>query len=445
MNKLWDKGFEVDGKIAAFTVGKDRELDLLLAPFDILGTIAHITMLESRGLLSRKELDRLLPELRGMYSVARAGNFVIGEGVEDVHSQVELDLTRILGDLGKKIHTGRSRNDQIAVDIRLFTRSAIERTVLKVKALFDVLQKRSGECRDILMPGYTHLQVAMPSSFGLWFGAYAESLADDMTVMKGAWDVNDRNPLGSAAGYGSSAPLDRKMTTELLGFSGLDYNSVYAQMGRGKVERIVSFAYSCLAETVGRLAMDCCMFNSQNFGFVKLPDALTTGSSIMPHKKNPDVFELIRAHCNRIQGIPNDIRLVTGNLPSGYFRDMQLLKEIFLPMFGEMDDVLDIALFAVENMEVRDNLMEDPRYKAAFSVEEANRLVSEGMPFRDAYRKVAEEIKDGSFEFHGTLAHTHEGSVGNLCNEEVAHRMEDVIGSFPFDRVASALNSLTKS
>ena len=256
MNKLWDKGFEVDGKIAAFTVGKDRELDLLLAPFDILGTIAHITMLESRGLLSRKELDRLLPELRGMYSVARAGNFVIGEGVEDVHSQVELDLTRILGDLGKKIHTGRSRNDQVAVDIRLFTRSAIERTVLKVKALFDVLQKRSGECRDILMPGYTHLQVAMPSSFGLWFGAYAESLADDMTVMKGAWDVNDRNPLGSAAGYGSSAPLDRKMTTELLGFSGLDYNSVYAQMGRGKVERIVSFAYSCLAETVGRLAMD---------------------------------------------------------------------------------------------------------------------------------------------------------------------------------------------
>ncbi|MBQ4305846.1 MAG: argininosuccinate lyase [Bacteroidales bacterium] len=445
MNKLWDKGFEVDGKIAAFTVGKDRELDLLLAPFDILGTIAHITMLESRGLLSRKELDRLLPELRGMYSVARAGNFVIGEGVEDVHSQVELDLTRILGDLGKKIHTGRSRNDQVAVDIRLFTRSAIERTVLKVKALFDVLQKRSGECRDILMPGYTHLQVAMPSSFGLWFGAYAESLADDMTVMKGAWDVNDRNPLGSAAGYGSSAPLDRKMTTELLGFSGLDYNSVYAQMGRGKVERIVSFAYSCLAETVGRLAMDCCLFNSQNFGFVKLPDALTTGSSIMPHKKNPDVFELIRAHCNRIQGIPNDIRLVTGNLPSGYFRDMQLLKEIFLPMFGEMDDVLDIALFAVENMEVRDNLMEDPRYKAAFSVEEANRLVSEGMPFRDAYRKVAEEIKDGSFEFHGTLAHTHEGSVGNLCNEEVAHRMEDVISSFPFDRVASALNSLTKS
>ena len=445
MNKLWDKGFEVDGKIAAFTVGKDRELDLLLAPFDILGTIAHITMLESRGLLSRKELDRLLPELRGMYSVARAGNFVIGEGVEDVHSQVELDLTRILGDLGKKIHTGRSRNDQVAVDIRLFTRSAIERTVLKVKALFDVLQKRSVECRDILMPGYTHLQVAMPSSFGLWFGAYAESLADDMTVMKGAWDVNDRNPLGSAAGYGSSAPLDRKMTTELLGFSGLDYNSVYAQMGRGKVERIVSFAYSCLAETVGRLAMDCCLFNSQNFGFVKLPDALTTGSSIMPHKKNPDVFELIRAHCNRIQGIPNDIRLVTGNLPSGYFRDMQLLKEIFLPMFGEMDDVLDIALFAVENMEVRDNLMEDPRYKAAFSVEEANRLVSEGMPFRDAYRKVAEEIKDGSFEFHGTLAHTHEGSVGNLCNEEVAHRMEDVISSFPFDRVASALNSLTKS
>ena len=444
MNKLWDKGFEVDEKISAFTVGRDRELDVLLAPSDILGTIAHVTMLESRGLLSGEDLEKLLPELREMYRKAVAGEFGIDPDVEDVHSQVELDLTRKLGDLGKKIHTGRSRNDQVAVDLRLFARGAVERTVGKVKTLFDILQRRSEECKDILMPGYTHLQVAMPSSFGLWFGAYAESLTDDLTVMKGAWDVNDRNPLGSAAGYGSSAPLDRGLTTSLLGFGDLDYNSVYSQMGRGKVERIISFAYACVAETVGRLAADCCLFNSQNFAFVKLPDALTTGSSIMPHKKNPDVFELIRARCNSIQGIPNDIRLVTGNLPSGYFRDMQLIKEIFLPMFSSLDDVLDIAAFAVKNMEVKKDLMDDPKYKAAFSVEEANRLVGEGVPFRDAYRRVADEIREGSFEFRGKLNHTHEGSIGNLCNADIVSRMDSILDSFPFDRVAKAISSLVK-
>lgn len=444
MNKLWDKGFEVDEKIAAFTVGRDRELDVSLAPYDILGTIAHVTMLESRGLLTREDLDKLLPELRKMYQKAAAGEFAIDPDVEDVHSQVEMDLTRKLGDLGKKIHTGRSRNDQVAVDLRLFARARMEKTVGKVKVLFDILQERSEECKDILMPGYTHLQVAMPSSFGLWFGAYAESLADDLTVLKGAWEVNDRNPLGSAAGYGSSAPLDRGLTTRLLGFGDLDYNSVYAQMGRGKVEKTIAFSYAGIAGTVGKLAMDCCLFNSQNFGFIKLPDSLTTGSSIMPHKKNPDVFELIRSHCNRIQGIPSDIGLITGNLPSGYFRDLQLIKEVFIPMFSELDDVLDIAAYAVKNIKVAKNLMDNPVYNAAFSVEEANRLVEEGVPFRDAYRRVADEIRDGNFRFKGNMNHTHEGSVGNLCNDRIAARMEEVISSFPFGRVSSALDSLIK-
>ena len=444
MNKLWDKGFEVDEMIAAFTVGRDRELDVSLAPYDILGTIAHVTMLESRGLLTREDLEKLLPELRKMYQKAAAGEFAIDPDVEDVHSQVEMDLTRKLGDLGKKIHTGRSRNDQVAVDLRLFARARMEKTVGKVKVLFDILQERSEECKDILMPGYTHLQVAMPSSFGLWFGAYAESLADDLAVMKGAWEVNDRNPLGSAAGYGSSAPLDRGLTTRLLGFGDLDFNSVYAQMGRGKVEKTIAFAYAGIAGTVGKLAMDCCLFNSQNFGFIRLPDSLTTGSSIMPHKKNPDVFELIRSHCNRIQGIPNDIGLITGNLPSGYFRDLQLIKEVFIPMFSELDDVLDIAAYAMKNVQVAGNLMDNPVYNAAFSVEEANRLVEEGVPFRDAYRRVADEIMDGSFRFKGSINHTHEGSVGNLCNDRIAARMEGILSSFPFGRVSAALTSLVK-
>ena len=441
-NKLWDKGYDEDALIDAFTVGHDRELDLELAPYDILGTMAHITMLESVGLLPKADLELLLPELKALYSLASEGKFEIDPDVEDVHSQVELLLTRSLGDIGKKVHTGRSRNDQVLVDLKLFTRARIGRTVRKVESLFKTLQEASEKHKDVLIPGYTHLQVAMPSSFGLWFGAYAESLAGDMTMLKAAWDVVNRNPLGSAAGYGSSAPLDRTMTTKLLGFDDLDYNSIYAQMTRGKMERAVAFAYSSLAETVGRLAFDGCLYSSQNFGFVKLPDALTTGSSIMPHKKNPDVFELVRARCNKIQGAPVTIRMITGNLPSGYFRDMQILKEVFFPIFDEMDDCLDIVEYAIKGMEVNTDAMSDPKYKLAFSVEKVNDLVAEGVPFRDAYRKVADSIRGGSFEYNGGLRHTHEGSIGNLCNDKIAARMEDLVLSFGFDKVEAAVKAL---
>ena len=441
-NKLWDKGYDEDALIDAFTVGHDRELDLELAPYDILGTMAHITMLESVGLLPKADLELLLPELRALYSLASEGKFEIDPDVEDVHSQVELLLTRSLGDIGKKVHTGRSRNDQVLVDLKLFTRARIGKTVRKVESLFKTLQEASEKHKDVLIPGYTHLQVAMPSSFGLWFGAYAESLAGDMTMLKAAWDVVNRNPLGSAAGYGSSAPLDRTMTTKLLGFDDLDYNSIYAQMTRGKMERTVAFAYSSVAETVGRLAFDGCLYSSQNFGFVKLPDALTTGSSIMPHKKNPDVFELVRARCNKIQGAPVTIRMITGNLPSGYFRDMQILKEVFFPIFDEMDDCLDIVEYAIKGMEVNTDAMSDPKYKLAFSVEKVNDLVAEGVPFRDAYRKVADSIRGGSFEYNGGLRHTHEGSIGNLCNDKIAARMEDLVSSFGFDTVEAAVKAL---
>ena len=440
--KLWDKGYDEDSRIDAFTVGNDRELDLALAPYDIMGTMAHITMLEKVGLLSKEDLDILLPELRNILSEAQAGRFVIEPDVEDVHSQVELMLTRKLGDVGKMVHTGRSRNDQVLVDLKLFVRAGIEKTVRKVESLFKTLQEASEKYKDVLIPGYTHLQVAMPSSFGLWFGAYAESLCDDLEILKGAWNTVNRNPLGSAAGYGSSAPLDREMTTRLLGFEDLDYNSVYAQMTRGKMERAVAFAYSSIAETVGRLACDGCLYSSQNFGFLHLPDALTTGSSIMPHKKNPDVFELVRAHCNKIQGVPGTIRHITGNLPSGYFRDMQILKEVFFPIFKEMDDCLDIVEYAVKGMEVRTDVMDDPKYKLAFSVEEVNDLVSKGVPFRDAYRKVADSIADGTFEYHGKLTHTHEGSIGNLCNDRIAARMERIVSSFGFDMMANSIAAL---
>ena len=440
--KLWDKGYDTDAQIERFTVGRDRELDVVLAPYDVLGTMAHITMLQEVGLLEKAELDVLLPELKAIYKSAVEGTFQIEEGVEDVHSQVELMLTRKLGPVGKKVHTGRSRNDQVLVDLKLYSRDRIKEIAAKAQKLFEVLQKRSEECKDVLMPGYTHLQVAMPSSFGMWFGAYAESLTSDMQMLLAAWDVTNRNPLGTAAGYGSSAPLDRKLTTRLLGFADLDYNSVYAQMGRGKTERIIAMALSCIAETVGRLAYDCCLFNSQNFAFVTLPVQMTTGSSIMPHKKNPDVFELLRAHCNRISGIPGDIRLITGNLPSGYFRDMQLIKELFIPMFDEMADCLDIACFAIENIQVKDGLMEDPRYALAFSVEKVNALAASGVPFRDAYRQVAAEIGDGSFSYNGKLNHTHEGSIGNLCNAEVAARMQKITARFGFDQVDRAVDSL---
>ncbi len=440
--KLWDKGFTEDEKIDKFTVGHDREMDLYLAQYDILGTMAHITMLESVGLLEKSELDVLLKELKVLYKDASEGKFVIEDDVEDVHSQVELMLTRKLGDIGKKVHTGRSRNDQIMVDVKLYARAEIEKTVGKMQALFEELQAKSEQYKDVLIPGYTHLQVAMPSSFGLWFGAYAESLADDMIMLKAAWDVTNQNPLGAAAGYGSSAPLNRTLTTKLLGFADMDYNVVYAQMGRGKTERMISFALASVAETVGRLAMDGCMYTSQNFGFIHLPDALTTGSSIMPHKKNPDVFELVRAHCNKIQGASNTIRLITGNLPSGYFRDMQLIKEVFIPLFGEIDDCLDITNYAIRNIEVVKDVMKDSKYKLAFSVEEVNHLVGKGVPFRDAYRQVAEFIKNGQFEFHGTLHHTHEGSIGNLCNDRISLKMNKVIESFGFDSVHTAIGAL---
>ena len=445
MAKLWDKGYDDDALIDKFTVGKDRELDLYLAQYDILGTMAHITMLSKVGLLPEEDLKKLLPVLAELHEDAVAGKFEIEPDVEDVHSQVELMLTRRLGDVGKKVHTGRSRNDQVLVDLKLYARAEIRKTVEKVQALFEVLQRKSEQYKDVLLPGYTHLQVAMPSSFGLWFGAYAESLTDDLRLMLAAWDITNQNPLGSAAGYGSSAPLDRTMTTRLLGFADLDYNVVYAQMGRGKTERAISFAYAAVAETVGRLAVDCCLYASQNFGFIHLPDSMTTGSSIMPHKKNPDVFELVRAHCNKIQGAPNDIRLITGNLPSGYFRDMQILKEVFIPIFQEMDDCLDIASYAVEKMEIVKDIMSDPKYQPAFSVEEVNRLVEEeNVPFRDAYKRVGLEIMAGNFSFHGELHHTHEGSIGNLCNDKIAYKLQEVISRFGFETVQKAENSLLK-
>ena len=429
MKKIWDKGFDNDPQIDAFTVGKDRELDLLLAPYDIEGTMAHITMLSEVGLLEADELSQLLPALEKLRQEALQGQFEIHG--EDVHSEVEARL----GPLGKKVHTGRSRNDQVALDIKLFTRARIRRTVEKVERLFNLFLQRADELKDVQMPGYTHLQVAMPSSFGLWLGAYAECLCDDLTLLKAAWDINGRNPLGSAAGYGSSAPLDRARTTQLLGFQDLAYNSIYAQMGRGRCERTVAFAYASLAETLGKFATDGCLFVSQNFGFLHLPDACTTGSSIMPQKKNPDVFELVRAHCNRLQGIPNDIRLITGNLPSGYFRDMQLLKEIYLPLFDEMDSCLDILLHAIPDITVEKDLMTRPLYEQAFCVEEVNRLVQDGVPFRDAYRQVGEAVQNGTFHFHGQLQRTHEGSSGNLCLDKIRERFQKVLASFPIDTV----------
>ena len=447
--KLWDKGYSIDTAIENFTVGKDKELDLLLATHDILGTMAHVTMLEHVGLLSKEDLDVLLPALRELYKEAEAGKFVIEDGIEDVHSQVELMLTRQLGEVGKKVHTGRSRNDQVLVDLKLFTRAEIEKTMGLVERLFDVLQARSEETKALLMPGYTHLQVAMPSSFGLWLGAYAEALTDDMRLLVAAFEQANLNPLGSAAGYGSSAPLNRTMTTQLLGFADLDYNAIYAQMNRGRMERTVAFAYSSVAETLGRLAMDCCIFNSQNFGFIKLPDTMTTGSSIMPHKKNPDVFELIRAHANRICALPDTIRHITTNLPVGYFRDMQLLKEVYFPLFEEMNSLLEITTYAVENMQMKADVMANPLYMPAFSVEEVNRRVENGVAFRDAYRQVADEITNGTFRHEATveetLSHyTHEGSRGNLCNLQIKNKMEAIMKAVPLNTVHHAIIQLLR-
>ncbi|HKL71492.1 MAG TPA: argininosuccinate lyase [Marinilabiliaceae bacterium] len=440
--KLWDKGTSVDKKIEEFTVGKDRELDVELAPFDIMGTMAHITMLEKVGLLSADDLALLLPELKSLYQETLKGNFVIEEGVEDVHSQVELMLTRALGEVGKKVHSGRSRNDQVLLDLKLYTRHQMEVMTDAISQLFASLQQKSEEHKEDLMPGYTHLQVAMPSSFGLWFGAYAESLTDDMHFLLSAWRIVNQNPLGAAAGYGSSFPLDRKLTTEILGFDDLSYNVVYAQMGRGKMERSVAMAISSVAATIGKLAMDACLFMSQNFGFIGLPPEMTTGSSIMPHKKNPDVFELIRARCNKLQALPNQISLITGNLPSGYFRDLQLIKEIFIPAFAEIMSCLELTAFAVEKMTIQKDLMKNPLYKYAFSVEEVNRRVLQGVPFRDAYKEVGVEIENGEFKIPEEINHTHEGSIGNLCTQEIKRKMDSTLVQFNFTKVNSAIEKL---
>lgn len=441
-NKLWEKNVQVNAAIDRFTVGRDREMDLFLAPYDVMGSIAHITMLESIGLLTGEELGKLVYALREIYAVIEKGDFRIEDDVEDVHSQVELMLTRKLGDVGKKIHSGRSRNDQVLVDLKLFTRDRIRTVAEKTMGLFRELQLQSERNKHVLMPGYTHLQVAMPSSFGLWFGAYAESLTDDMLFLLAAYHMSNRNPLGSAAGYGSSFPLNRTMTTELLGFEGLNYNVVYAQMGRGKTERNVASALGGIAGTMAKMAYDACMFNSQNFGFVKLPDECTTGSSIMPHKKNPDVFELIRAKCNKIQGLSNQILLIMNNLPCGYFRDLQIIKELFIPAFQDLCECLDMATYIVERMKVNEHIIDDPRYNAMFSVEEVNRRVYKGIPFRDAYKQVGLEIEAGRFVPDKNIRHTHEGSIGNLCNNEIAERMDMLYQQFDFEKVEAAENQL---
>ncbi|MBN2661097.1 MAG: argininosuccinate lyase [Tannerellaceae bacterium] len=440
--KLWEKNVKVNQQVDTFTVGKDREMDLYLAKYDVLGSMAHITMLESIGLLDKEELPILLAELKNIYKIAEDGLFVIEEGVEDVHSQVELMLTRKLGDMGKKIHSGRSRNDQVLVDLKLFTRAQIEEVVQLVSELFGVLLSQSNRYKEVLLPGYTHLQIAMPSSFGLWFGAYAESLTDDLLLMQAAFKVCNRNPLGSAAGYGSSFPLNRQMTTDLLGFDSLDYNVVYAQMGRGKMERTVAFALAGIAATLSKLAFDACMFNSQNFGFIKLPDQFTTGSSIMPHKKNPDVFELTRAKCNKIQALPQQITLISNNLPSGYFRDLQIIKEVFLPAFDELKDCLRMVTMMMQEVKVNESILADDKYSLIFSVEEVNRLVATGVPFRDAYKQVGLEIEAGRFSPNKEVNHTHEGSIGNLCNDHISALMQQVIDGFSFNKIKEAEQNL---
>ena len=442
--KLWEKNVQLNKEIERFTVGRDRELDVFLAKYDVLGSMAHITMLESIGLLAADELKILLEELREIYKLADEGKLVIEDGIEDVHSQVELMLTRKLGVVGKKIHSGRSRNDQVLVDLKLYARSEIRTIAEAANSLFNELQKQSEKYKNVLMPGYTHMQVAMPSSFGLWFGAYAESLADDMQLLLAAYRVTNRNPLGSAAGYGSSFPLDRQMTTDLLGFDSMDYNVVYAQMGRGKTERNIAFAMAGIASTLSKLAFDACLFNSQNFGFVKLPTECTTGSSIMPHKKNPDVFELIRSKSNKLQSLPVQITMMMNNLPSGYSRDFQLIKEVFMPAFEELIDCLQMTEYIIARTEVNEHIIDDPRYDAMFSVEEVNRRVLSGTSFRDAYKQVGLEIEAGNFVPDKNIHHTHAGSIGNLCNDKIAELMAYTINEFHFERAEQAEQKLLK-
>lgn len=440
--KLWQKDKDSLNEVEKFTVGKDRQMDMHLARFDVLGSLAHIRMLQSIDLLTREELEILSAELKSIYQRIEKGKFEVEEGVEDIHSQVELELTKRLGDVGKKIHSGRSRNDQVLVDIKLYLRDELQGLSDDVCSLFDLLIAQSEKFKDHLLPGYTHLQLAMPSSFGLWFGAYAESLVDDVITLEAAYRVVNKNPLGSAAGYGSSFPLNRRMTTELLGFEDLNYNVVYAQMGRGKSERIVASAIANVAATLGRLSMDACLFLNQNFGFISFPDELTTGSSIMPHKKNPDVFELIRARCNQLMALPNDIMMLTANLPSGYHRDLQLLKEILFPAFNNLRNCLSMAQLMLSNVQVKENILEDEKYKYLFSVEEVNKHVLSGIPFRDAYKKVGREIETGNYRPDIKVKHTHEGSIGNLCNKEIRAMMKNVLARFEFNKVNAALEKL---
>jgi argininosuccinate lyase len=441
--KLWQKeGFQVNKEIERFTIGKDKELDLLLAKHDVTGTLAHITMLESIGLLEKEELPILIEELRNIYTEIEAGNFIIEDGIEDVHSQVELMLTRRLGDLGKKIHSGRSRNDQVLVDLKLFIRSELREVVELISPLFDTLVELSEKYKNVLIPGYTHYQVAMPSSFGLWFGAYAESLVDDLMILNAAFRISNKNPLGSAAGYGSSFPLNRTMTTDLLGFEALNYNVVYAQMGRGKTERVVAEAIASVAATLAKMAQDVCLYISQNFGFISFPTHLTTGSSIMPHKKNPDVFELIRAKCNKIMALPNEIMLITANLASGYHRDLQIIKESFLPVFAEIKDCLAITEYSLNHIQINEEAIQDEKYRYIFSVEVVNNMVLEGTSFRDAYKIVGDSIEKGTFEPDREVNHTHEGSIGNLCNDRIKGLMEQTLKQFNFDKMDAALKNL---
>ena len=442
MSKLWQKNNVTSSAVEQFTIGKDQQMDQYLAAYDVLGSIAHTTMLSEVGLLTKEEQVQLNKALIEIYTSIQAGNFELQVGVEDIHSQVEILLTQKLGDVGKKIHSARSRNDQVLVDIKLFLRAEILKLSTSIQTLFSLLQTKSEAHQADLLPGYTHLQLAMPSSFGLWFGAYAESLVDDMTILQAAYKVVNKNPLGSAAGYGSSFPINRTRTTELLGFDTLNYNVVYAQMGRGKAERVTAMAMANVADTLARLSMDACLFLNQNFSFIQFPEALTTGSSIMPHKKNPDVFELIRSYCNRIKALPNEIMMMTTNLPSGYHRDLQLLKEHLFPAFSELNHCIEMTMLMIENMEVKKDLLKDPKYKFLFSVEEVNKLVNEGMPFRDAYKKIGLAIEANNFTFSTNLNHQHEGSIGNLCNPQIAAQMDLIINGFGTEKLAQRIQDL---
>ena len=444
MSKLWQKNSKVSAAVEKFTIGNDQAMDTYLAAYDVLGSIAHTTMLSEVGLLTIIEQTQLKKALIEIYQKIQAGDFKLDPGVEDIHSQIEMMLTESLGDVGKKIHSARSRNDQVLVDIKLFLRAELISMSASVQTFFTLLQEKSEAHKNDLLPGYTHLQLAMPSSFGLWLGAYAESLVDDMTMLQAAYTIVNKNPLGSAAGYGSSFPINRKRTTELLGFETLNYNVVYAQMGRGKAERVTAMALANIADTLSKLSMDACLFMNQNFGFIQFPEELTTGSSIMPHKKNPDVFELIRSYCNRIKALPNEIMMMTTNLPSGYHRDLQLLKEHLFPAFTQLRNCIEMASLMIQNMEVKKDLLEDPKYQYLFSVEEVNKLVLSGIPFRDAYKQSGLDIEAGKFTYSTQMKHTHEGSLGNLCTTQIAATMQKVVASMEIVKVEQQIKQLLK-